>query len=253
MELVRNIVVTKINDVTTVFSPKGRYEEMKCRQKYGLSFCKEGKITYIHNGIEYVSDPSNVIILPKGQRYIIRGDKTGSFPVVNFESADFITDKFLLLPIGNTETLSNDYEQMKSLILFERNRQRVMSIFYNMLHNISFADEHKNDTLSPAIRFIEENYTLPDITNETLAKKCNISEVYFRKLFLKNYGTTPKQYIIQARINKAMQLLTDGMMKINTISEICGFTNQYHFCRVFKEKTGLTPTEYMKENRVNKI
>lgn len=46
---------------------------------------------------------------------------------------------------------------------------------------------------------------------------------------------------------------SEGVLKINAVSERCGFTNQYHFCRVFKEKTGLTPTEYMNKHRIYKI
>ena len=88
---------------------------------------------------------------------------------------------------------------------------------------------------------------------ELLAEKCGISEVYFRRLFTEQYKVTPKQYIIDLRINKAKQLLTDGIFKIGAISESCGFSNPYHFCRVFKEKTGLTPTEFMKQNKILKI
>ena len=67
----------------------------------------------------------------------------------------------------------------------------------------------------------------------------------------KTYGISPKQYIIDTRMNMAKQMLSEGSFKINAISEKCGFTNPYHFCRLFKEKTGLTPTEYMKQNKFN--
>lgn len=51
----------------------------------------------------------------------------------------------------------------------------------------------------------------------------------------------------------AKQMLSEGTLKINAISENCGFSNPYHFCRLFKDKTGLTPSEYMKQNRIYKI
>ena len=95
--------------------------------------------------------------------------------------------------------------------------------------------------------------SLPDITNKNLAEICNISEIYFRKLFLKAYGVTPKQYIIDTRIKRAKQFLSDGNLKVISVAEECGFSNQYHFSRIFKEKTGVTPTDYGKENRIYKI
>lgn len=100
---------------------------------------------------------------------------------------------------------------------------------------------------------LDKNFFSADITNKELANICNISEVYFRKLFAKVYGVSPHQYIISARINKAKQLLSEGLFKINAIAEMCGFSSTYHFCRIFKQKTGITPTEYMKQNKILKI
>ena len=127
-----------------------------------------------------------------------------------------------------------------------------MSIFYDILHKLSsYSDSNK--IIMPAISFIEKNYHNPNLKNQDLAKECNISEVYFRKLFTKHFNTSPKQFILDIRIQKSKQLLTEGMLKINAIADECGFSNAYHFCRVFKEKVGITPTEYMKRNKEFKI
>ena len=141
---------------------------------------------------------------------------------------------------------------MKALSLFEENRAKMMSVFYNILHRLSTESSVRNVIL-PAIRCIESNYQNPKLSNAELAEQCNISEVYFRKIFTETYKTTPKQFIVDIRINKAKQLLSDGFLNIGAVAEKCGFSNQYHFCRLFKEKTGFTPTEYMKHNRIYKI
>lgn len=253
MSGLEKIIITDITGVITVASPKGRMEKITNRQHYGLSFCNEGQITYTHNGIEYISDPQHAIILPKGQSYSIHGDKSGMFPVINFECEGFLADTMKVINVDDTDFIMREFEQMKKLFLFERNRAKVMSIFYNIIHTFSVESDFGNNALFPAIKYIESNYSSPELTNTVLAKQCGISEVYFRKLFLSQFGTTPWQYIIDVRINKAKQLLTEGRLKINAISENCGFSNQYHFCRLFKEKTGLTPTQYMNKNRIFKI
>lgn len=253
MDLLNKIVVTDILGIATISSPKGRFEKTNNRKCYGLSFCTEGQITYTHNGKKYVSDPEHAIILPKGQSYTIYGDKKGIFPVINFDCMDFLCDTMIVLPIQNTDAYIKDYEHMKRLFLFERNSAKIMSIFYNIIHGLSSQSSLQSDVLVPAIKYLENNYSSPNLTNAILAQQCGISEVYFRKLFIKRFGIPPKQFIIDTRINKAKQLLTDGILKINAISENCGFSNPYHFCRLFKQKTGLTPTEYMKQNRIYKI
>lgn len=253
MSELNKIVVTDVLNVLTVFSPKGRNVKMKDRKSYGLSFCVEGQITYTHKNKKYVSNPDYAIILPRGQSYSICGDITGTFFVVNFECAEFLCDTMMVLPVKNIDILMRDFEQMKKLFLFERNRAKVISLFYNIIYNLSLSSSSDNNILLSAIKYLENNYALSEITNKILAQQCNISEVYFRKLFTKVYGITPRQYIIDIRLNKAKQLLTDGILKINAVSEKCGFSNPYHFSRLFKQKTGLTPTEYWKQNRILKI
>lgn len=247
------MVVTEINDIITFSSPRGRFKEIKGREHYGLSFCAEGQITYTHCGKQYVSDKNHAIILPKNQNYTLFGDKNGIFPVINFECMDFLCDQIFLFPIENLDTYLKDYEQMKVLSLFKNNRTKVISIFYSIIHRLTSSLTHTSNILQPAVKYIENNFQNNRLTNLMLSRQCNISEVYFRKLFTEQYKKTPKQYIIDIRIDKAKQLLTDGILKINFIAEKCGFSNPYHFSRTFKEKTGLTPTEYMKQNVILKI
>ena len=249
MNIINKITVTDIKELFTVLSPKGRNETIKNRKSYGLSFCTEGKITYEIGGKSAVSDENHAVILPKGRSYSLYGNKSGIFPVINFDCKDFLCDEVISLPIQNSDTYIKDFEKMKALSLFEENRAKMMSVFYNLLHRLSTESSVRNVIL-PAIMYIESNYQNPKLTNSVLAEKCNISEVYFRKIFTEAYKTTPKQFIVDIRINKAKQLLSDGFLNIGAVAEECGFSNQYHFCRLFKEKTGFTPTEYMKRNRI---
>lgn len=252
MNTLNKITVTDIKQLFTVSSPRGRKEEIRNRKSYGLSFCAEGKITYEIGGKSAVSDKNHAVILPKGQSYSLRGDNTGKFPVINFDCKELLCDEVISLPIQSSDTYVKDFEKMKALSLFEENRAKMMSVFYNLLHRLSTESSARNVIL-PAIRYIESNYQNPKLSNSKLAEQCNISEVYFRKIFTETYKTTPKQFIVDIRINKAKQLLSDGFLNIGAVAEECGFSNQYHFCRLFKEKTGFTPTEYMKHNRIYKI
>ena len=111
-------VITDITAVSTVYSPKGRDVEMRNRSSYGLSLCIDGQITYTQNGMEYVSDKNHAVILPEGQSYSLRGDKTGSFPVINFYCRDKLCDTVEVLKVHNVEALLRDYEEIKRLFLY---------------------------------------------------------------------------------------------------------------------------------------
>ena len=89
MNMINKITVTDIKELFTVSSPRGRKEEIRNRKSYGLSFCAEGKITYEIGGKQAVSDENHAVILPKGQSYSLYGNKSGIFPVINFDCKEF--------------------------------------------------------------------------------------------------------------------------------------------------------------------
>lgn len=250
MEL-KNITVTEISNIVTVCSKKGKRDKMINRNSYGLSFCKDGQITYMQDGAEYVSNKDCAVILPKGGTYFIKRDKSGAFPVINFDCLDFLCNTITVIPVQNAEELIADYERMKKLFCFEENRAQIFSIFYGMLHKLCSNNVPRE--LLGAVQLISSDYCDTSLTNAKLAAKCNVSEVYFRKLFTKHYGISPKQFVIDLRIQKAKQLLAEGVMSVSVISNKCGFSNPYHFCRLFKQHTGVTPSEYRKANLIYKI
>ena len=247
----QHIILTDITNVFTVYSQKGRLEQMNSRSSYGLSLCLNGQITYVQDGVEYVSSPGRVVLLPKGQSYEIRGDRTGLFPVINFQSLTFLGDRVTVTESESCDQLIKDFEQLKKAFFFGESRPKQFSIFYGMLHTLSAP--LPGGELLPAIRYLNANYHRPDLTNELLARQCKISEVYFRKCFAKQFGASPKQYVIGLRIQKAKQLLTEGVMTISAIAESCGFSNPYHFCRTFQERVGTSPSKYRSEHRIHTI
>ncbi len=250
MELLQNLTVIGDLDVVTVRQIKGMTAEIVDRPSYGLSFCYDGQITYTLDGVDYISDPDCAIILPKGETYSIRIDKSGYFPLINFDCDGFLCDKHIVLPLKNPAPLIKEFEYIKKLSLFEKNRPKMMSAFYSLIDGIISQTDEGGSVISASVAYLEANLSDPALNNEILAGQANISEVYFRQVFLKQYGITPRQYIINARIAKAKQLLSSGNKKVSAIAEECGFLSVYHFCRCFKEKTGMTPTEYMNSNRI---
>lgn len=253
MKAIERITVTDIPAVMTITFPKGTVTNIRSRDSFGLSLCTEGQLTYSHKGKMYISDPTHVVILPKGESYTIKGEKTGVFPVINFQCDEALCDTIVSIPIKSVEPYLADFKKIKTLFLFEKKRLKIMSVFYNMLQGIAGEISNSYGILLPALKFLEENCFRSDLSITEIANKCNMSEVYFRKLFLAQMGTSPKQYILDIRIEKAKQLLSDGMLKVGAVAEKCGFTNQYHFSRIFRQKTGQTPTQYMKQNKVYEI
>ena len=238
----QKMVITGVTDVFTVHLEKGAVRKMIDRETYGLSLCKSGQVTYFHNGKAVISDPEHVVLLPQGQSYSLRCDKEGTFPVINITTLSPLCDTVTALDISSSQFLLENFESLKLLFLDPQNQAKCMSILYDMLHQLS--TRNRWGVLQNAVEQIYNSYHLPDLSIGQLAQSCQISEVYFRRLFKEQFQISPKQFIIGLRIQKARLLLSEGSLKIWAIGESCGFSNPYNFCRIFRQYTGITPHEY---------
>lgn len=239
----KDIRITEIKSVSEIYSEKGRRFCMHNRESFGLSFCRGGQITYTQNEEKYISDKDNAIILPKGKSYSLKGDKTGIFPVVNFDCVGFSTDTFLILPLYNRELVIKDFEHIMELYGIAGKELKCISLLYDILYRLSADSGAMSPHLSRAVAYIENHFSQSELSNSELAEIAGISEVYLRRLFQKQFGVSPKQYILDMRIKKAEQFLTTNM-RINDIAEKCGYASVYHFSRSFRQYTGASPTEY---------
>lgn len=241
-------VITAMDAIGIVYSEKNRILNMIQRPWWGLSFCIDGKITYTHRGVDYISDREHAIILPKGASYRLFGSESGRFPLVNFQCQKLSLDAPLVIPLRNPEVYLKDYEMLENALLLQHAHAKAMSILYDIFHRLS-NEQTGNAILLPALEYLENHFTDPDLSNPLLAQKCGISEVYFRQQFGKLFGVSPKQYVIDLRLRKAKQLLTNTDLAIEEIGILCGFPNPYHFSRTFKNATGMTPSAYRRQNK----
>lgn len=253
MNLFNNILITDIEKPIVVHSKKGRDFQMENRLCYGLSLCISGQITYTMNGKKYISDQSNAVLLPQDGTYSLYGDKEGLFPVINFKCENYNYNEIVVLPLENPQACLKEFEILKDLFFHNESRLKIYSTFYGLLSKISSENANTYNPLRSVMQYIEENISDAELSNTKLAQKMGISEVYLRKQFITRHKITPKQYILDIRIQKAKQMLVDTPFTVTAIAEECGFSSLYHFCRAFKGKTGMTPTEYANSNKIYQI
>ncbi len=247
MQLFSDMVLLEITDVITVYSKKGERFQMNCRPTFGLSLCKEGKITYTQGKNKVVSDPSCAVLLPQGATYELYRHTDGSFPLINFRAAGLSVKTFQSFALPNAEACMHTFDALRQAFAYEKNQLRAMRYAYQLFDQIQCDTASDFALLKPAEIYLREHLCDSDLRNAQLAQAANISEVYFRRLFTQKYGTAPKRYILSARIELAKQRLVSSRDSIATIAADCGFQDIFHFCRYFHNTVGYTPTEYRKK------
>lgn len=107
-------------------------------------------------------------------------------------------------------------------------------------------------TVAALIAEINDNVSRYDFSLEDAINKLPLNYDYMRKLFKKEVGLNPHEYLIQARMKLAKQLILSGVsnqytnFSVSQIAEACGFAEPLYFSRVFKKQFGVAPSEYGK-------
>ncbi|NJR62264.1 MAG: helix-turn-helix domain-containing protein [Cyanobacteria bacterium CRU_2_1] len=83
-----------------------------------------------------------------------------------------------------------------------------------------------------------------DIKLADLAALLDMSQFHFSHQFKQAIDTTPYQYLLQQRIERAKQLLKQTERSIMDIAFLCGFNSHSHLSKQFRQFTGMTPRSY---------
>jgi AraC-like DNA-binding protein len=79
---------------------------------------------------------------------------------------------------------------------------------------------------------------------QELARGLNVSYSSFRHTFQQHTGSSPHQYLLELRLMRARNLLTQTPQTIKEIAQKVGFEDEHYFCRFFKMKTSMTPGQW---------
>ncbi|TBL68313.1 response regulator transcription factor [Paenibacillus thalictri] len=96
--------------------------------------------------------------------------------------------------------------------------------------------------LKQLIDFVHNHYS-ENLKLETLADVFSYNSGYLGKMFLKYTGESFHTYLDKIRIEKATELLGQGM-KVHQVAERIGYANVDYFHRKFKRYVGVSPSSY---------
>ena len=95
--------------------------------------------------------------------------------------------------------------------------------------------------------YIERHFA-EELSVDSLAEIANYSPRHFLRLFAETYGVTPRQYIIERRMNRAAALLKNTDIPVTEVAQMCGFSDSNYFGSAFKAKFGMPPTTFRRRS-----
>lgn len=97
--------------------------------------------------------------------------------------------------------------------------------------------------ITPVIEFIRLNLK-ENINMKDLSEKASMSSASFYRLFKRELGMSPIEFITGEKIRCAKQLLKNPVIQINEVCYLSGFEDSNYFIRLFKKHEGITPKQY---------
>lgn len=107
---------------------------------------------------------------------------------------------------------------------------------------------HRYHDMAPVMQYLETHYAT-SIAVRDLAEQVHLSVSQFERRFKNLFQTTPAQYLVRFRLNKASQLLAVTATKMTEIALQCGFYDHSHFIRQFTRAYGVSPSAYRRRHQ----
>ncbi len=249
-----NLVVSELRLVNTYIAEPINYPmKTPSRYRHGFFYTISGTETYHFENKAIKATPGSVLYIPKGTKYYITFEGDLSIVIV----LDFDTETLPTAPFCIQFPIDSHIKSHFSDIEKEWSRKNIgylpkcFSIIYKIISHT--AEQHRQYfnsnmyvKLEKSMDYLHESYTKNNFRISQLSEIAGVSHRHFETLFYKKYGTSPKEYVLSLKIEKAKELLLNEKMLIKDIALSLGYSDIYHFGKLFKSKTGYTPYEYKK-------
>lgn len=102
----------------------------------------------------------------------------------------------------------------------------------------------RDGRIKQAVRLIQERYQDANLTLDKLSTHVRLSSGYLSRLFKKETGVSFRDYLREARMRKAAELLRGTLLSIKEIALEVGYRHVSDFDHHFKMTYGMTPRRY---------
>ena len=230
------------------FSQKESHSNNKGRNFSALSFrfCSDAVLE--DSKSKYQMKENCVTYVPARLNYKRNATKD-EFIVVHFDTTDHHADRIECFEAKSAERLAQLFKDI--LDCWDKQKvgykYRCSGLFYEVLAECyaqNYTQPNQNSKIKRSVDYILKNYKNSNLSIREIADKSFMSEVYFRKIFKKEFGISPQKYIIELRIQYAAGLISTGCFSLTEIAGMSGYNDYKYFSVEFKKIMGVSPSDY---------
>lgn len=216
-----------------------------------LSFRYEADTVIEYNGKQLHFTDNSIGFFPSNIDYtrITNKDK---MIVVHFKSFNYHTNQIESFCPSDHEKYHTLFKKLsdcwnKKNTGYKHEAASILCLIFAELYTDNKKTYEYDPKIDMSVKYVEENCLKKDFSLQAAAEKSHITDVYFRKLFKREFGISPKRYVINRKIKYAASLIIAGYYTLQEISELCGYNDYKYFSVEFKRVTGVSPSKYAYE------
>ena len=207
------------------------------------------------DGEVYCLKPGRWYLLPAGFSFEYGCEKQMEhvyfdLKVCGFDGIDLVGNSerpVLFVPEKDKSKLFDSCAERAGISDALKMQQEVYSVLISMIeeNDIKISSREFSPCVLKAIKYIKRHLS-SKLSISEIAENAYVSKSTLAKHFSKELSMSVHEYISDALMFEAGQLLTQGTLSILEISEKFGFSDQFYFSKCFKQKFGMSPREYRK-------
>ena len=231
----------------TVVAPAWELIEVMPTGYSRIYYVLKGEPVYESADVRKILKPGCLYALPSTIPYHVWRDPEVEFACtyLHVDFSKYRVNSLIEIPVEEGSCLSQFISTVAEAIQEERIElleQLAESFSFFLKSSESFVQN--SQMLTRVQRHIVRHIS-EDLTIERLSGLFNYHPNYFIRLFRRETGYTPYQYIVQQRMQYAVTQLNKGLPN-EEVCYACGYTDSSTFTRAFRKYYGVAPQKYRK-------
>lgn len=257
-----DIIVTELLSVDYDVQNKSWKFNSPAKDYFKMHFTLKGKYSRRNEKTDSILQANSICFSPPNSHFITEAIEYPTEIIGVFFHAEIpgvLSENIFSSPFTldfMSDTVKNSFRSIYHIYHLKENnyqlkiKKEIYKIFAavaDKLRNISI-EKTNYYAIRVADEYIKENYLKDDISIEYLADLCKITPAYFCRIFKSVFGTSPKKYIIDLKMQTASEYLIFTETPVSEIAKLVGYNEFSYFTTAFKSHFGTTPSEYRKNN-----
>lgn len=220
---------------------------------YLLYFAVSGAGIFFKNESSYTLSKGEGILLMPREPFHFKSSQENPFQYICIGFFGVRADQFISLIDLNSNNPVFSYSYCDDLLNYFNEAESseysvdffALSFLYRFFAHMSARPLlSKNIYVSQAIEYIDRHIH-KQVKIHEISQSLGISRAYLYKAFEEVLSQSPKEYLLNRKIQLAYELLKTSKKTIAETGEAVGYSDQFAFSKIFKSKYGLSPRDVL--------